>query len=73
LCISGKEWLLFLLFYIRIPATDTPWYDQAHYVKLIQNSETLTQDQNQDQDQDQDQDQKDKLFFKNILKLIDLP
>lgn len=38
--------------------TDTPWCDQTHYVQLIRNSETLTEDQ------------KDKLFFKNILKLI---
>lgn len=41
--------------------TNTPWCDQAHYVELIQNSETLTREQ------------RDKLFFKNILKLIDLP
>jgi predicted TIM-barrel fold metal-dependent hydrolase len=41
--------------------TDTPWCDQTHYVQLIQNSDTLTPAQ------------RDKLFFKNILKLIDLP
>nr|WP_320190556.1 amidohydrolase family protein [uncultured Desulfobacter sp.] len=41
--------------------TDTPWCDQTDYVQLIQKSDTLTQDQ------------RDKLFFKNILKLIDLP
>lgn len=43
--------------------TDSPWCDQKHYVQLIQNSVTLTQEQ------------KDKMFFRNILKLIriDMP
>jgi len=38
--------------------TDTPWCDQKHYVQLIQNSETLTDEQ------------KEKMFFRNVLKLI---
>lgn len=41
--------------------TDSPWCDQKKYVQLIQNSETLTQKQ------------RDKMFFKNILKLIRIP
>lgn len=40
--------------------TDSPWCDQKKYVKLIQDSETLTKEQ------------KDKMFFKNILKLINI-
>jgi len=38
--------------------TDSPWCSQKHYVELIQNSQSLTQLQ------------KEKMFFKNILKLI---
>lgn len=38
--------------------TDTPWCSQKHYVELIQNSQTLTQMQ------------KEKMFFRNIMKLI---
>lgn len=41
--------------------TDSPWCDQNKYVQLIQNSETLSQEQ------------KNKIFFKNILKLIKIP
>jgi predicted TIM-barrel fold metal-dependent hydrolase len=38
--------------------TDSPWRDQKKYVDLIRNSDTLTPQQ------------KDKLFFKNVQKLI---
>jgi len=38
--------------------TDTPWRDQREYTEIIKNSVTLTRDQ------------KDKIFYKNILKLI---
>jgi predicted TIM-barrel fold metal-dependent hydrolase len=38
--------------------TDSPWRDQKQYVDLIRNSETLTTEQ------------KEKLFYKNIQKLI---
>lgn len=41
--------------------TDTPWCDQERYVRLVRESETLTPEQ------------KEKMFFRNILKLIDLP
>jgi len=41
--------------------TDSPWCDQKQYVQLILNSKTLTQEQ------------RDKMFFKNILKLIKIP
>jgi hypothetical protein len=40
--------------------SDSPWRDQKRYVELIRNSETLTQDQ------------KEKLFFRNVQKLIRL-
>jgi predicted TIM-barrel fold metal-dependent hydrolase len=38
--------------------SDSPWRDQKRYVELIRNSDTLTQEQ------------KEKLFYKNIQKLI---
>ncbi len=38
--------------------TDSPWRDQKKYVETIQNLETLTNEQ------------KEKMFFRNILKLI---
>lgn len=41
--------------------TDTPWKSQKDYVKMIRESKTLTSEQ------------RDKMFFKNILKLISLP
>ena len=40
--------------------TDSPWRDQKKYVDLIRNSSFLNQEQ------------KDKIFYKNILKLIKL-
>ena len=41
--------------------TDSPWCDQNKYVNLIRNSPTLSQEQ------------KEKIFFKNLLKLIKIP
>ena len=41
--------------------SDTPWRDQSKYVALIRNSDTLTEEQ------------KEKLFYKNVSKLIKLP
>ncbi|OPZ73830.1 MAG: Amidohydrolase [Firmicutes bacterium ADurb.Bin456] len=41
--------------------TDSPWREQKKYVSLIKDSEVLNQEQ------------KDKLFFKNILKLVKIP
>jgi predicted TIM-barrel fold metal-dependent hydrolase len=38
--------------------TDSPWCDQKNYVDLIRESTTLTPEQ------------KEKLFYKNIQKLI---
>lgn len=40
--------------------TDSPWRSQKAYVELIQNSGTLTEIQ------------KEKLFFRNIMKLIEI-
>ncbi len=41
--------------------SDSPWREQKKYVELIRNSSTLTQQQ------------KDKLFFRNVRKLINIP
>ena len=41
--------------------TDSPWWEQKKYVDLIKNSDSLSQEQ------------KEKLFYKNILKLIKIP
>lgn len=41
--------------------TDSPWCDQNKYVNLIRNSPTLSQEQ------------KEKIFFRNLLKLIKIP
>ena len=41
--------------------TDSPWREQKKYVDLIKNSDSLNQEQ------------KEKLFYKNILKLIKIP
>ena len=41
--------------------TDSPWCDQEKYVRLIRDSETLSPEQ------------KNKMFYKNIMKLIRIP
>lgn len=40
--------------------TDSPWRDQKHYIQLIRNSDLFTQEE------------QEKIFYKNILKLIRL-
>ena len=41
--------------------TDSPWREQTRYVELIRNSDFLNQEQ------------KEKLFFKNVSRLLRIP